>query len=357
MRYFKVPKIRNRNYRWRDEFPARSASMAESRRERPQSEYRPASLASGTNRKYNHMDVSVIIVNYKTSQLLVPAIDSILDKTEDIVYEIIVVDNHSQDDSERVVHEHYGNRVTYLPLAENVGFGRANNEGLRIARGRNILFLNPDTILVNNAVRILSDYLDSHPDTGAVGGNLYTADMQPNVSFNRVRPSIFDETDQAMHRLLSRLRFGRNGLFNYTEHTIEVGFIVGADLMIPRQVLDSVGAFDPDFFMYYEETELCRRIAKAAYRIVSVPKAKIIHLEGKSFVNSADRERRALISRRIYFHKTCSQRYARIVDFNYQVLTKAAWLLYRIVGNKAKTEKFRQRKNLFDEINRVGPKP
>lgn len=136
------------------------------------------------------MDVSVIIVNYKTLQLLVQAIDSILDKTEDIVYEIIVVDNHSQDDSERVVHERYGNRVTYLLLAENVGFGRANNEGLRIARGRNILFLNPDTILVNNAVRILSDYLDSHPDTGAVGGNLYTADMQPNVSFNRVRPSI-----------------------------------------------------------------------------------------------------------------------------------------------------------------------
>ena len=139
------------------------------------------------------MDVSVIIVNYKTSQLLVQAIDSILDKTEDIVYEIIVVDNHSQDDSERVVHERYGNRVTYLPLAENVGFGRANNEGLRIARGRNILFLNPDTILVNNAVRILSDYLDSHPDTGAVGGNLYTADSAaqrfvqscPSLDFRR----------------------------------------------------------------------------------------------------------------------------------------------------------------------------
>lgn len=98
--------------------------------------------------KVHHMDVSVIIVNYKTSQLLVQAIDSILGKTEDIVYEIIVVDNHSQDDSERVVHERYGNRVTYLPLAENVGFGRANNEGLRIARGRNVLFLNPDTILV-----------------------------------------------------------------------------------------------------------------------------------------------------------------------------------------------------------------
>lgn len=75
------------------------------------------------------MDVSVIIVNYKTSQLLMQAIDSILDKTEDIVYEIIVVDNHSQDDSERVVHERYGNRVTYLPLAENVGFGGRTTKG------------------------------------------------------------------------------------------------------------------------------------------------------------------------------------------------------------------------------------
>lgn len=89
------------------------------------------------------MDVSVIIVNYKTSQLLVQAIDSILDKTEDIVYEIIVVDNHSQDDSERVVHERYGNRVTYLPLAKNVGFGRANNEGAKIAGGDICFYLIP----------------------------------------------------------------------------------------------------------------------------------------------------------------------------------------------------------------------
>lgn len=182
------------------------------------------------------MDVSVIIVNYKTSRLLVDAINSVFDKTEGISFEVIVVDNHSQDDSERIVHECYGNRVTYLPLAENVGFGRANNEGLRIARGRNILFLNPDTLLINNAIKILSGCLDNHPDTGAVGGNLYSPDGKPNVSFNRFFPSVFDETDQAMFRLLSRLRFGRNGLFNYTGRLLEVGFIVGADLMVPRKI-------------------------------------------------------------------------------------------------------------------------
>lgn len=89
------------------------------------------------------MDVSVIIVNYKTSQLLVQAIDSILDKTEDIVYEIIVVDNHSQDDSERVVHERYGNRVTYLPLAKNVGFGRATTKGRKSPGGDICFYLIP----------------------------------------------------------------------------------------------------------------------------------------------------------------------------------------------------------------------
>lgn len=296
------------------------------------------------------MDVSIIIVNYKTSTLLVQAIDSIFSKTEGISFEIIVIDNHSQDDSERIVREHYGNRIIYLPLLENIGFGRANNEGIRIACGRNILFLNPDTILKNNAVRILSDYLDCHPDTGAVGGNLYSPDMKPNVSFNRVRPSIFDETDQAMFRLLSRLRFGRNGLFNYTGRPLEVGFIVGANLMIPGHILDKVGPFDPDFFMYYEETELCRRIAKAGYRIMSVPSAHIVHLEGRSFTQNFDRELRSLVSRRLYFHKTHSHLYTRCADLNYAFLTTVAWGISWVIGAKNYRIKLKQRRKILHKL-------
>lgn len=289
------------------------------------------------------MDVSVIIVNYKTSQLLMQAIDSILDKTEDIVYEIIVVDNHSQDDSERVVHERYGNRVTYLPLAENVGFGRANNEGLRIARGRNILFLNPDTILVNNAVRILSDYLDSHPDTGAVGGNLYTADMQPNASFGRTLPGLFDETDRALCRILSRIRFGRNILFNYTDRPIDVGYICGADLMVPKHILDRTGSFNPDFFMYYEETELSWRIKNKGHRIVSIPQARIIHLEGKSSSQSLDRELRMFTSRRIYYQKTHDAIYRMLVEANYTLFTMMGLAVGFLPGMKALRTKTLQR--------------
>jgi len=296
------------------------------------------------------MDVSVIIVNYKTSLLLVDAINSVFDKTEGISFEVIVVDNHSQDDSEQLVRERYGDRVIYLSLPKNIGFGRANNEGVRIAKGRNILFLNPDTLLINNAIEILSGCLDNHPDTGAVGGNLYSPYGKPNVSFNRVFPSVFDETDQAMFRLLSRLRFGRNGLFNYTGRLLEVGFIVGADLMVPRKLLEKVGAFDPDFFMYYEETELCWRIRKAGYRIVCEPKASIVHIEGKSFTQSYDREMRSLVSRRIYFRKTHSLRYARCADWNYAFLTSVGLGVSRIFGLKGYRAKLEQRKKILHEL-------
>ena len=296
------------------------------------------------------LDVSIIIVNYKTAALLTAAIDSILAKSEGLSFEIIVVDNHSEDDSERILQERYGGRVIYLALPENIGFGRANNEGIRIAQGRNILFLNPDTLLLNNAIKILSDYLDAHPDTGAVGGNLYTIDKEPNVSFNRVLPSIFDETDQAVLRLLSHLRFGRNNLFNYTGKPLEVGFVVGADMMVPRTILDKVGLFDPDFFMYYEETELSWRIRQAGYRIVNVPQSRIVHLEGQSFIHSYDRELRSLTSRRIYYRKTHTRRYLYWADMNYRLLTTLALGVSYLIGARNYQTKLKQRIRILKQL-------
>ena len=105
------------------------------------------------------MDVSIIIINYNTISFLIDAVDSIFAKTEGIEYEIIVVDNNSNDNSKTIIMEKYGKKVIYLSLPENIGFGRANNEGAKIAKGRNLFFLNPDTLLLNNATKILSDYL------------------------------------------------------------------------------------------------------------------------------------------------------------------------------------------------------
>ncbi|MDE7402043.1 MAG: glycosyltransferase, partial [Muribaculaceae bacterium] len=118
------------------------------------------------------MDVSIIIVNYNTSKLVNDAIDSVIRHTAGIDYEIIVVDNATEDLSQ-TLKEYSNPKIRTIQLSENVGFGQANNAALEIASGRNILFLNPDTKILNNAVTILSDYLDNHPECGVCVGILY----------------------------------------------------------------------------------------------------------------------------------------------------------------------------------------
>ena len=111
-------------------------------------------------------DVSIIIVNYKTSKLVADCIKSVINFTEGISYEVIVVDNNSEQDFKneiiREVPDASKDNFHFIPLSENIGFGRANNEGLKIAGGRNIFFLNPDTILLNNAIKILSEMPEGH---------------------------------------------------------------------------------------------------------------------------------------------------------------------------------------------------
>ena len=246
------------------------------------------------------MDVSIIIVNYNTVSFLTNAIDSIFEKTRDIEYEIIVVDNNSSDNSKSILAEKYGDKVIYLTLSKNIGFGRANNEATKIAKGRNLFFLNPDTIPLNNAVKILSDYLDKNPSVGCCGGNLYNEKGLPMHSFSRYIPSFLGELNTLTLNVFSRLIFDKSLEFNYTDKPLEVGYITGADLMTRKAVLDETGIFDTDFFMYYEEAELTYRIKRNRYKVISIPQAKIIHLEGKSSSNTIKLKMR---SRRIYYKK------------------------------------------------------
>lgn len=298
------------------------------------------------------VDVSIIIVNYNTEKILCNAIKSILEKTIYISYEIIIIDNNSCDNSQYTIERIKNKKIIYIKLSENIGFGRANNEGLKIAKGRNILFLNPDTLLVNNAVFILSEYLDKNPSCGVVGGNLYNIKMKPTNSHNKVFPSIFDEIDQVSKRFFSKLIYGRSTLFNYKNKPIEVGFICGADMMIPMRILNEVGGFCPDFFMYYEETELNYRIKKAGYKIINVPFAKIIHLEGKSFIQSESREYRSLISRKIYFNKIYSKYYIFVADKLYLYITFLSFIIASIFGISKYKKKLKQRYRLILKVSK-----
>ena len=225
------------------------------------------------------MDVSVIIVNYNTCKMTNEAIDSVYEHTSGIDVEIILVDNASADGSKEFFEKKNG--ITYIYSQENLGFGKGNNLGLKYATGRNILFLNSDTLLRNNAVKILSDYIDSHPETGVCGGNLFDYNGNPTISYEIKRPSIIRELNKVLNGRIYRC-FYKDVRFNASNKPKEVGYVSGADFMTRKSILDKYGAFSPEFFMYYEETELAHRINKAGYRIVSVPEAEIVHLEGMS---------------------------------------------------------------------------
>jgi len=278
------------------------------------------------------MDVSIIIVNYNTVKLLIDAINSVFEKTEGIEYEIIVVDNNSPDNPKNILAEKYGNKIIYLGLSENIGFGRANNEAAKIAQGRNLFFLNPDTILLNNAVKILSDYLDDNPPVGCCGGNLYNDRYEPTVSFSRILPSILDEINQLFLNIIGKIAFGRNQFFNYTNKVLKVAGLIGADLMIRKGLFDSLKGFDPDFFMFAEEIELEYRIGKKGYKIISVPYARIIHLEGQSILNRLDRMKKLYNSRLILLRKMHNPISIMLInalsDFNIE-LHLFAWILLR----------------------------
>lgn len=284
------------------------------------------------------IDVSVIIVNYNTSVLIKNLLKTIEDKTEGVSCEVIVVDNNPIEQFSIDLKD-YLDKIIYLPLKENVGFGRANNEGLKVAKGRNIFFLNPDTLLLNNAIKILSDYLDNNEKVGVCGGNLYDKDMNPIHSFIRTLSSSLWDLNNLLGNLIFKFLYGKNIQFNYTKKPLSVGYVTGADMMVKRSVLDKVGGFDPDFFMYYEETELSYRIRKAGFDIVSVPDAEIIHLEGQSFKIKEERIRRMITSQKLYDNKTNKNRVSVFISNLLRIFNcRCRILIFKILCNEGKVK-------------------
>lgn len=293
--------------------------------------------------------VSIIIVNYNTASLIEDCIQSIVKYTKNVNYEIIVVDNNSHGDNIQILKKI--NQISKLILLDvNLGFGGANNKGVEQASGKFLFFLNPDTLLCNNAIKILVDFLTAHSQCGACGGNLYNVHMTLIHSHNKRFPGVIDELDQALKRSLSYLLDKGNTLFNTTIHPLEVAFITGADLMIPKHIFTQVDGFDPKFFMYYEDTQLQYKIRKLGYKIFNVPTAKIIHLEGQSFKLSRDREKRILISRRKYYLLTGGKRRLKFMDKYYTTITSVSYFIAWLFRMKSMKEKLYQRLSLLNEI-------
>ena len=224
--------------------------------------------------------VSIIIVNYNTLHVLQPCLDSIVEQTKDISYEIIVVDNGSTDGSIEVLSE--DKRVTLVSTGENLGFGKANNKGLEYAHGEYIFFLNSDTLLKNNAIKMFYDFAKQYQEPlGAVGCVLEDRNGNKIHSYGHF-PKMSDDFHKLIWTpILKALHLYKEPSVPYPEYWMKVDYVTGADLFVSRMLLDICGSFDPAFFMYYEEVDLENRFYIHGYNNILLNGPRIVHLEGE----------------------------------------------------------------------------
>jgi GT2 family glycosyltransferase len=273
------------------------------------------------------MDVSIIIVNYNTKTFLKQCLESIFAKTKDITFEIIVVDNNSTDGSQQMLKDEFPN-IILIESSENLGFGRANNLGAKSATGKYLIFLNSDTILLNNAIKIFFDFMNNYPEVGICGGNLYDENKKPAHSYSRL-PGIIQELKRLL--LISNINY-----FNNTRKPKKVGYITGADLMIKADIFNRLNGFDSDFFMYYEESELTYRVKQEGYKVYCVPQAEIVHLEKKSSSNNEIRLEMIFKSCKIYYKKTHGSLYQTAINSILLTNIISRLIIFSILRNKKK---------------------
>ena len=229
-------------------------------------------------------DLSVIIVNWNTKDLLHQCIESIKAHTKKISHEIIVVDNFSSDGSADMVEANFPD-VTIIKNRENKGFGRANNQGLAQAGGKYILFLNSDVAVNENCLDVMFDFMEKKPDVGASSCKLTFPDGSLQHSC-RVFPSfkVFFLMLLGLKYFFPNMKIFREYLMMDWDHSDprEVDQIMGSFMFVRRDALDQIGSFDERYWMYFEEVDLCLRMKKAGWKVVHYPYASAVHFLSKS---------------------------------------------------------------------------
>ncbi len=232
------------------------------------------------------MDLSIIIVNYNTCDLLRACLRSVYASQVSYRYEVIVVDNHSSDDSVAMVGQEFP-QARLICCEVNCGYARANNLGLHTAQGHHLLLLNPDTVLPPDALRNMLAFMEEHPDAGVAGPKLVLADGSLDLACRRSFPTL----EVAFYRLvgLSKRypdspRFNRYNL-GYLDPDLmaEVDSVVGAFMWMRREALDQAGLFDERFFMYAEDIDLCYRIkVEHGWKIYYNPAVVVTHYKSQA---------------------------------------------------------------------------
>jgi GT2 family glycosyltransferase len=230
------------------------------------------------------MDVSIVVVAWNVKRLLFECLQSVYSETRGIEFEIIYVDNASSDGSVQMVREHFP-QVTIIENPDNKGFIRANNQAIEIARGRYVLLLNSDTLILRNAITKVVEFSDQHADAAVVGCRVLNPDhtLQGNCfRFYSTLNMLFDAVFLSRVFPNSRL-FGRKTYSGWKyDSAREVDVVVGCFSLVRQEAIKQVGMMDETFFTYGDDIDWCWRFAKAGWKVWFTPVAEIIHYGGQT---------------------------------------------------------------------------
>ena len=272
------------------------------------------------------MELSVIIVNFNAGEYLRKCLNSVITAAEKIDHEVFVVDNNSSDGSVEMIGNEFPS-VKLIPNKINSGFSAANNQAIRQSTGQFVLILNPDTIVESDTFSKCIEFMNNHPDAGAIGINMSDGEGNYLPESKRAFPSLsaafFKISGWAYlfpkSKLLNRYYLPQ---VDYNE-TSPTEVISGAFMFIRRKALDSSGLFDEDFFMYGEDIDLSYRLIHTGYKNYYFAESQIVHFKGKSTSRKSYRDILQFYkAMRIYARKRAAERELN----SYTILISAVYL-------------------------------
>jgi GT2 family glycosyltransferase len=225
---------------------------------------------------------SIILVNYNGANFLQECLTSIDKFISPDVCEVIIVDNSSTDESIKIVKDNFTS-FKLICSRDNLGFGKANNLAVKHSQGQYLLFLNTDTILMENTPKILSEYLQQNYDVATISPRITFRDDSYQLSCGNLPNIVVEFFDKIKYNLDNKWHSLFANLYDRQYSKVqEVGWVTGACLMMRRDVFEQIGGFDENFFMYFEDKDICKRVKDLGYKVIYYPETTIIHLLGGS---------------------------------------------------------------------------
>ncbi|KKS18282.1 MAG: family 2 glycosyl transferase [Candidatus Woesebacteria bacterium GW2011_GWA1_41_7] len=248
-------------------------------------------------------DLSIVIVNLNTEDLTLGCVRSIEKEAKNLSFEVILVDNGSNDGSVESFkklkeEEYWKNKFTLILNGSNTGYAKANNQGIRVARGEYVLLLNNDTLVHKDALQNLLKFANDTPDAGVVGSKLMNIDGTLQMSCYHF-PTISNA--------IKEYWFGKKGLFEKfaprVDKAVTVDSVVGASFLITSEAKKRVGELDERYFAYFEDIDYCRQTWKSGLKVYYLPNSVITHYHGATFkklANERERWKKLIPSSKIY---------------------------------------------------------